>query len=455
MGSDLTCEAYALFYPEGVISPSAYWSVVNDKDNPNREEYMSGYNPHPTAEAEKASVFVENDKYGPEKDLLWSVAKDAEIISARFAQKGYSKYSVSIVDGYVIKVSVPTNFTYAAYKEYDNTLREAELTKIGNTITLLTYSGELDLRNGQDDEAATLIPLKYNGFDTFFKGANYYAIGGNHYVRINLNNEGYTNLNKILSNYTDETTGYFFVGDTCIGLQLKGGESLQSKTLTFQVGENYAKDYSIVLDSVIQGNVLANKYNEGVTNTEVIATTPAFGESAVVWLFVILLLVLVGAVVLSVVKYKKLGLVNALIAVAFSAIMITAIMLIGIQLTVGGAFVLALGLALLIFSNFRVFEAIRKETLTGRTIQASIKTGYKKSLTTILDLHIIILVVAFMLWLICAGELSACGLILFIATVASYVLHWFTRLMWFVTSSPAKDKFKFCGYKREVLDDED
>ena len=447
MGSDLTGEAYALFYPEGVISQADYNSVVKDNDNPDKSEYEEKYEQH-------NSVYVEKDKLSSDSDFAESVAKDAEIITARFAQKGYTKYSVSVVDTYVIKVTVPTNFTYAAYKEYDNTSRSEELTKIGYTINYLTLNGEIDLRNGQDDKATSIIPLKYNGFANFFKGANYYAVGGNHYVRINLNDEGYKNLNNIIGNLSDGT-GYFFIGDTCVGLQITYGENITNKTLAFQVGENYAKDYSIILDSVIQGNVLANNYNDDGKNTEVIATTPAFGESAVIWLFVLLLLALIGAIVISVLKYKKLGLVNSLIALAFSVIMITAILLTGIQLTVAGAFVLVLGLVLLLFSNFRVFEAVRKETLTGRTVQASVKTGYKKSLTTILDLHIVILVVAAMLALICTGELAACGLILFIATVASYVLHWFTRFMWFVISSLVKDKFKFCGYEREVLDDED
>ncbi len=445
MGSDLTGEAYALFYPEGVISEADYNSVVTDLDNQNRQEYIDGYTGY-------LSVYVDKDKYG--SDFADSVANDAAIISARFAEKGYSKYSVSVVDNYVIKVSVPTNFTYSAYKGYDNTSRSNELTKVGNTVKYLTLCGELDLRGGNDDAATTIIPLKYNGFATFFSGANYYAVGGNHYVRINLNDDGYRNLNNIITNLSDGS-GYFFIGDTSIGLQLTYGENIPNKTLTFQVGENYAKDYSIILDSVINGKVLANDYNDGGENTEIIAISPSFGDSAVVWLFVLLLLVLVGAIVISILKYKKLGLINALIAIAFSAIMITAIMLIGIQLTVAGAFVLVLGLALLMFSNFRIFEAVRKETLTGRTIQASVKTGYKKSLTTVLDLHIVVLVVTALLALVCTGELAACGFILFLATVASYVLHWFTRFMWFVVSSPVKDKFKFCGYKREVLDDED
>ena len=131
------------------------------------------------------------------------------------------------------------------------------------------------------------------------------------------------------------------------------------------------------------------------------------------------------------------------------------LLLLEIQLTVAGAFMATLGLALLTFTNIKVFERIRKETLTGRTIQASVKDGYKKTLLSVLDLHALLLVAAILVALVCVGELAACGFIFFIATIASYVLYWFTRFMWYVISSPVKDKFKFCGFSREVYDDED
>lgn len=449
MGSDLTGEAYALFYPEGVISEAEYLSVVNDPDNENRDEYMGGYSAHPSTD--NPAVYVENEKYKP--GFAESVEKDAAIISNRFGEKGYTKYSVSVINDYVIRVSVPTNFTYAALVGRDTSARETELTKIGNTMQYMTWSGELDLKNGNDENAVSVISVRTD-FADFFDSINYTGVGGNHLVRMNLNDYGYKTLNDILLS-ASEGSVYIYVGDTCTQLQINYGETLQNKTLAFSVNENYARDYAISLNSVLTGNILENSYNDGGADTEVIALTPAYGESAVVWLFVLLLLVLVGAIVYSGIKYKYLGLVNGLILLAFSAIMITALLLIEVQLTVGGAFTLLLGLALLAFTNMHVFEAVRKETLSGRTIQASVKTGYKKTLTAVLDMHIVVLVISALVALICKGELAACGLILFIATIASYALYWFTRLMWFVISSLEKDKFKFCGFKREAIDDED
>ena len=191
------------------------------------------------------------------------------------------------------------------------------------------------------------------------------------------------------------------------------------------------------------------------SGTSIIASTPAFGDLAAVLVLVALLLVLVAAIVAPIVKYKKLGLVTALMSWLYALIILMALLLIEIQLTIGVAFVITLGLALLNFTNVKVFEAVRKETLLGRTIQASVKTGYKKTLTTILDLHAILALAAAVIALACVGELAACGLVFFIAVASSYVLYWFTRLMWFVISAPVKDKFKFCGYSREAFDDED
>lgn len=442
MGSSLTGEAYALFYPEGVISEAEYNSVVNDPDNQNREEYMSGYTDH-------HGIYVENEKYGPE--FAKSVAQDAEIISDRFGQRGFAGYSVSVVDDYVIRVAVPTNFTYAAMTERDASSRESALTEVSYSFRYLALNGELDLRNGSDENAVTVLSVNTD-FADLFSGISYSGVGGNNVVRMDLTNEGYDTLKSIVDNAED--TLYIFVGDTCMQLSISKDDGLQGKTLGFSISANYAKDYAIVMNSVANGNVLANEYNDNGDDTQVVALTPAFGNSAVVVLWVAMLLVLLGAMAYPIIRYKKLGMVNALTALTYSAVMVTALLVTGIQLTVAGAFMIVLGLALLSFTNIHVFEAVRRETLTGRTIQASVKTGYKKTLTAIIDLHVILLVVSAAVALICNGELMACGLIMFIATIASYILYWFTRFMWFVVSSPVKDKFKFCGYKREY-DDED
>ena len=62
----------------------------------------------------------------------------------------------------------------------------------------------------------------------------------------------------------------------------------------------------------------------------------------------------------------------------FALTLITAILLLDIQVTIAGAVTAVLGLALLSGSNFALFETVRKETKSGKIVQSAIKSGYKK-----------------------------------------------------------------------------
>ena len=105
-------------------------------------------------------------------------------------------------------------------------------------------------------------------------------------------------------------------------------------------------------------------------------------------------------------------------------------------------------------SNGVVFTEVKRLVATGRTIQASVKEAYKNVLMTVTDMHIVLVVVSILLAAVGVGEVAACGLIMVVASVASYVLYWFTRLMWYVLSAPVRDKFAFAGLKRVVYEDD-
>lgn len=461
MSSEFTGDAYALLYPEGVISAADYDFVVGDDegDETEKEEYRETY-------VARGSVYVDKEQLGDdatettagskEQTFRESVFKDAEILTARYGAKGYFGYSVSVEDDFVIKVTVPTGFTYAEYKSYDLTSRSNALSAVSTTLTYMTYSGELSIRNDSTYSSSQSIIAIKEDINSFFKSASYYAVGGNYAIKLELSDYGFEKLNAALSAGDSESSAYFFIGETSLGLTLTMGTSLEEKTMYFSATEAVARDMSIVLDSVISGNALENEYNaDGINSTDLIAVTSSFGEHAVIYLGVAVLVILLALFAASVIRYKKLGLVNVLILLMYTLTIITALMLLEIELSLAGVFTAVLGLVLLAFTNFYVFEAVRRETLLGRTLQASVKTAYKKTLSAILDMHIILIIVSAMVTLIAVGEVSACAFIFFIASLASYALYWFTRFMWYVISSPVKDKFAFCGFMREVDDDED
>lgn len=451
LGGDLSGEAHTVLYPEGVISSETY-AYNTHGDEEKAKEYAEKYE-------KRGSVYVEKDRLGDsENEFIESVKKDAEVLNGRFNEKGYSSYSVSVQDVFTIRVSVPTNFTYAEYKKYDASARSTETGKISRTIEYLSRSGELSLRNTEVGSGNNNILTPLNAdITSYFKSFKKYSSAKRYAVKVNLTGKGKQlfkeKTNDIVANASSDKAVSFYVGDTQL-IQLTVESAIDGKSFYITVSDkDYSEDYAIILNSVAHGNTLSLDYGDA-NDIQIVYGTPSLGEHAAIYMGVVLLLVLLGAIIFSVVRYKKLGLVNALMIVIYALAMIVALLLIGIQLTVAGVFAAVLGLALLCGSNIAAFEKIRSESKKGKTMQSAVKSGYKSLLLAILDMHVILIVASLLITLICAGAVQSCGFIFFIASVASYILYWFTRFMWFVLSSPARDKFKFCGFKREVpLDD--
>lgn len=451
LGGDLTGEARTVLYPEGVISSETYaYNTHGDADK--AKEYAEKYE-------KRGSVYVEKDRLGDgENGLIASVKKDAQVLNARFNEKGYSVYSVSVQDVFTIRVSVPTNFTYAEYKKYDASARSAETGKISRTIEYLSRSGELSLRNSEvgNGNNNILTPLNAD-VTTYFKSFKKHSSAKRYAVKVSLTGKGRQlfkeKTNDIVANASSDKAVGFYVGDTQL-IPLTVDSAIDGKSFYITVSnKDYAEDYAIILNSVAHGNTLSLDYGDA-NDMQIVYSTPSLGEHAAIYLGAVLLLTLLGAIVYSIVRYKKLGIINALMIIIYALALTCALLLIEIQLTVAGAFAAVLGLALLCGSNIAAFEKIRSESKKGKTMQSAVKSGYKSTLFAILDLHVILIVASLLITLVCVGEVQACGFIFFIASLASYILYWFTRFMWFVLSSPARDKFKFCGFKREVpLDD--
>lgn len=456
LGADLTGEATTVLYPEGVISAAEYADYIEglpakpEAGEDNYQDKLDKYNKYNGKYVQRGSVYIEKDLLEDEEtDLAESVKKDAAVLCNRFAKKGYSSYSVSVQDDYTISVAVPTNFSYSAYKQSNASARSEETSKISRTIQYLTTSGELNVSSDKHE-----IPAKATAAD-YFKSFTKYSAANNYAVKIKLTAEGKKGIDYLKSDSATKLN--FYVGETQL-LSLDVSDGVTGNSFYISVNNaDYAEDYSIILNSAAHGEVLSLNYGTS-DSVNIIYTTAALGDNAAIYLLVVMILLVAGAIAYSVVKYRKLGIVNAIMILIYSLAIITSVLLIGIQLTVAGAFMIILGLALLCGSNFAVFEAIRGETKRGKTMHAAIKAGYRSRLTAILDMHVILIIVSLIVTLVCmftcAGEIFACAFIFFIASVASYILYWFTRFMWYVLSSPAKDKFAFCGFKREVpLDD--
>lgn len=479
LGADLSGYAYTTVYPEGVITGDEYKLLDTDE--------KEGYKQVGSLYVEKE--WLTENGYADVDALKTAVASDAAEINKRFGKRGLSSYSVALEDGVAIKVSVPTNFSYASYKGNDEVSHSSDLSLASVSLGYLTAYGDLTLRTtdasisltdasgnsitydstkrGKDkwvdkaspDGGTTKSYSLADGDDAadYFKSITSRTVGSTAIITFNFTKEGREKFEKLTTRAASSSsqTIYFFVGETQL-LSFSCTEAVNRKSLSLSASNvNTATSAAIALNSAANGGALQVSYRNGDSEVSDIRTsTAAGGENAALFTFIASILVLAGLSALLIVKYKKLGAVTAFMAVIFALVELYALYLLNIQLTFAVVFTAAILLVLFTGSCAIVFEEVRRLTASGRTVQASVKEAYKNVLMTVTDMHIVLVVLAILLATVGVGEVAACGLLSVIGVVASYVLYWFTRFMWYVTSSPERDKFGFAGLKRVEYEDD-
>ena len=457
LGGDLTGEAVAVLYPEGVISDADYkFGIPDDTASDKYKEYVDKYENFGSVWVEKEVLGVDNANLESIKE---DVKHDAQVISKRLEGNEYTAYSVAVRDDFTIVVSVPTTFSYAEYNggDFSTSTASDKQTVISNTLSCVAYGGELSLRNSEvgvgHDNILTPITVDVN---SYFKSFKTFSRAGTYAVKVSLTDEGaeaFKSISEKVSSASSDKAIGFYVGDNRLfPLNLESSISEKSFYITVNSKE-MAVEYATVLNSCINGEVVNLDYGTS-SDIDLVYTSASLGVHSAIFLFCAVLALIIAAIVYSAVRYKLLGLVNAIVILMYALTLVIALMLIGIQVTVAGAIFALAGLMLLVGSNFVVFEKVRKETEKGKTMQSAIKSAYKALLKGILELHVVLVAVSLILALVCVGELAACGLIFFIASLASYILYWFTRFTWFVVSSLVRDKFAFGGFKREELEND-
>ena len=132
--------------------------------------------------------------------------------------------------------------------------------------------------------------------------------------------------------------------------------------------------------------------------------------------------------------YKLFGLV-ADIALFFNLVILVAVMsLIGVTLTMPGIAGIVLTLGMAIDANVLICERVREELRNGSTPHASIRAGYEKAWSTILDANVTHLIAALALTTMGTGAIKGFGVTLMIGILTSLftsvtLTHAFTALI--------------------------
>jgi SecD/SecF fusion protein len=137
-------------------------------------------------------------------------------------------------------------------------------------------------------------------------------------------------------------------------------------------------------------------------------------------------------IIFLVVVYSLPGVAASLALLLYTLLMVVLLSVWEITLTLPGIAGIILSIGMAIDANIIVFSRVREELATGKTIPSSIRSGYKKALSAVVDVNITTLIAAAVLYMLGTGPIRgfastlALGILLSMFT-ALFVTKWLTN----------------------------
>jgi SecD/SecF fusion protein len=117
--------------------------------------------------------------------------------------------------------------------------------------------------------------------------------------------------------------------------------------------------------------------------------------------------------------YRVLGLVATVALLIYAALLFALVKLIPITLTLPGIAGMVLTLAVAADANIVMYERIKEEVRSGRSVPAAISAGYAKALRTIIDANVVTIGVAFILFTLATAGVKGFAFTLGVGTIVS------------------------------------
>jgi SecD/SecF fusion protein len=133
---------------------------------------------------------------------------------------------------------------------------------------------------------------------------------------------------------------------------------------------------------------------------------------------------LIGLLIVAVfllVLYRFLGVVAVVGLGIYAAFLYAAILVFGVTLTLPGFAGLILTIGVAADANVVIFERIKEEVRSGKSVRAAISAGYAKGFHTIIDANVVTLITALVLFAVATQQVKGFALMLMIGTVISLI----------------------------------
>lgn len=306
----------------------------------------------------------------------------------------YTEAVISIQQGNRLRVEVP-----------DVSDPEEIFDLIGTPASL-----EFKKENSADAEAVLTGQNVVNAFASYQStSSGAYEYG----VVIEFDSEGSQKFYELTNEQTGDNIYIFINGELfsqpSVSSAISGGSTFISGSMDSQEA---AEDFAL--------QILSGTFSVNLTLLENTVVSATLGDSALMYGLIAGGIALVFIFAFMIWRYRMMG-AMATLALCFYVILmlffLQAIPL--VQLTLAGIAGIILSIGMAIDGNIIIFERIKEEYASGKRIEPSIRAGFKKAFSAIMDSNITTIVVALVLALLGTGSIQGFAITLLIGVVLS------------------------------------
>lgn len=433
----------AVYYPEGVISEQEYADNLagypdDEKGNADKADYAAKYVAYGNVYLEKETVCGGSDKSEPSEEFKAQFDDTLKILEARYASLKKDGVRLEVRDGFTVGVFLPkdlmTNELYA--------------------FACNAYTGDVTVRFGTAaDSADTILPARTNKTinDYIKKASSRTAADGTVYVVIEFTKEGREVIAEKTAEASSGSTLYFMIGENSV-IPLSVSEKIDQDTL--YISGSYSAESAKICTEAINTSLKANGQDLlELTVGETTVHKALYGNNALYGLYIAYGVCFLAMAVFFFVRYGRLAFAHLYTYLIFLFCMILCVWSIPfLYLSTETFLALMLASLFLCVGNVLVFERARTFYSQNKAITVCVKNAYKESLWTLIDMHVIFAALAFITFGIGLTNLSAFAFVFGLGVAFSAIgTIGLTRFLWAIMMPFAKDKGRFCHFKRNRI----
>ncbi len=248
-----------------------------------------------------------------------------------------------------------------------------------------------------------------------------------HHVKLEFNDEGtekFTAATKSVANrsgndnYLDIVMDGESISTPFVSKDEYAATGIASSTAVITLGSNATAESASYLASIIT----AGQLPFSMENVKLQSVGASLGEKSLSTSLLAGLIGIILVMLYMIVMYRIMGVVSCISLVMYAALFCAVLSVGHINLSLPGIAGIILTIGMAVDANVVIYERVREELRSGKTLRAAVDSGYKHAVTAIIDANITTLIAAVVLWWQGTGTIISFAKTLLIGVVLSMII---------------------------------